>query len=340
MPEICSDDDLPPMLNTPEKQHEVTRQLLLAHFGAVPTAFEAPPLQGGFSKTLFATLPDSRQLVLQFRTEPLDVTPFATARTVLGPAVIPTCQRLASPSLEAEGVWAYVQDRKPGQLLLHADRTQGRPARIAAASSLGHILSRGHPSDTSASAITNRLRPHLTAILTSPLSEITPAHRDTAQHLLASLSQLSELPLWVSHYDLNALNILVSMTDYAVTGLVDWELSTPLPLGVGLSRVRSQVVGQFSRGEFVRCNGFDEAECAFWEALWRGMPDVVREMVNKRSDLLREAVRLGTFLDCFFFEERTLGCNPVLLRALPELLSHLIPLPGGYEAVSHGEHSS
>jgi hypothetical protein len=59
------------------------------------------------------------------------------------------------------------------------------------------------------------------------------------------------------------------------------------------------------------------------------MPDVVRKMVNERSDLLQEAARLGTFLDCFFFEGERVGCNPVLLRALPELLSHRIPLPGG-----------
>jgi RIO-like serine/threonine protein kinase len=41
--------------------------------------------------------------------------------------------------------------------------------------------------------------------------------------------------LWVAHYDLNEVNVLID-EDCNVTGLVDWELSTPLEYDRNKSR--------------------------------------------------------------------------------------------------------
>ncbi|KAK3942875.1 hypothetical protein QBC46DRAFT_378994 [Diplogelasinospora grovesii] len=113
MPSIASDTDLPKSLNRVAKRVKRARQLVSAHLGSPSRRVDNPPIQGMFSRTLFLTLKDNREVVVQFRTEPLDLSAFQVARDILGD-VVPTAQVLPDPELESESAWAYCFNRLPG----------------------------------------------------------------------------------------------------------------------------------------------------------------------------------------------------------------------------------
>ncbi|KAJ2892639.1 uncharacterized protein MKZ38_009535 [Zalerion maritima] len=89
--------------------------------------------------------------------------------------------------------------------------------------------------------------------------------------------------------DLNNLNVLID-EDCHVTGLVDWELSTPRPFG--------------------------DAERAFWNELFGGMPADTRGALKKQIVLVQDAVILGTLMDCFFLEDGKVGFSQIALKSL------------------------
>lgn len=68
------------------------------------------------------------------------------------------------------------------------------------------------------------------------------------ERLLREVDQLKSLPLFVSHFDLNQLNILVD-EKYQVTGIIDWEYSRNLLFGMRFSRIHT-LAGEISDGEF------------------------------------------------------------------------------------------
>ncbi len=73
---------------------------------------------------------------------------------------------------------------------------------------------------------------------------------------------LKKLPLFISHFDLNNANVLVGDGDDEVTGIIDWEVPSDLPFGVGLHRIHD-MAGYLSQGRFVMRAYFEEAERGF-----------------------------------------------------------------------------
>lgn len=140
MPEITSDKDLPKSLNTPTKQTKRLKQLILAHLGSAVSRVHRPPMQGMFSRTFFADLSDGREVVVQFRTEALDLDTFRVARGALGEDVVPEIVALADEELEGEGAWAYSMTRVPGKMWLHGVAGKGAAGRVAVNKSLGRVL--------------------------------------------------------------------------------------------------------------------------------------------------------------------------------------------------------
>lgn len=115
MPLVASDNDLPKSLNTPSKQVKMAKKLVAEHLGSPSKRVDKPGMQGMYSRTLFLTLADGREVVMQFRTEPLDLDTFKTAKSVLG-SFVPDVQLLPDDTLQSEGAWAYSMDRIPGQM--------------------------------------------------------------------------------------------------------------------------------------------------------------------------------------------------------------------------------
>lgn len=74
-------------------------------------------MQGLFSRTLFLTLEDHREIVLQFHTEPLDLDAFKIAKAALGSSV-PDVRLLEDDELLKEDVWVYAMNRLRGKMWL------------------------------------------------------------------------------------------------------------------------------------------------------------------------------------------------------------------------------
>lgn len=315
------------MLDTPAKQVKWAKKLVAEHLGSTVKRIDKPPMQGLFSRTLFATLADGREVVVQFRTEPLDVDAFKTAKNVLG-SFVPDAEALGNEELESAGAWAYSLARMPGKMWLHGVAGKGAQGRIAINKSLGRVFSAGYLADTSHEAVETKLRPHLDAILASPLEDILP-YKATAESFARRLDEFALLPLWVAHYDLNEMNVLID-EKCEVTALIDWEMSTPLPFGAGLGRIHT-LAGEFTAGEFWMPDEFEVAERGLWTELFDGMPEHIRAMLEKRLDLVQDVVLFATLLDCFFFENGKIGVAQVTLKALPKLVTYRIPSIRGQE---------
>ncbi|RDW93008.1 uncharacterized protein DSM5745_00330 [Aspergillus mulundensis] len=329
MPEIINDRDLPRILSTPTKQIKFAKKLVAEQLGVTVKrgGVLRAPIQGMFSRTHFLKLSDGREIAQQFRTEPLDLASFITARKVLG-CVVPEVIALESEELRKEGVWAYSLTRILGQTWLRGVAGKGAEGRVAINKSLGQVFAKGFMAATSEKAVEEHVRPHLEAILASEQEEVI-AYRPHVQAMADKLDELKKFPLWIAHYDLNDVNILID-DDCNVTGLVDWELSTPLPFGAGLGRIHT-IAGEYHDGEFWMPDEFEDAERAFWNGLFDGMDINVREMLEKNIDLVQDAVQLGTLLDCFFFLDGKVGFSPVSLKAFPKFLTYRIPFVRGDE---------
>lgn len=125
------------------------------------------------------------------------------------------------------------------------------------------------------------------------------------------------------------MNVLID-EDCNVTGLIDWELSTPLPFGVNFGRIHTYA-GEYTGGEFWAPDEFEDAERAFWNALFDGMPADTRDKLMKQIDLVQDGVIVGTILDCFSFEEGQVSVGGVSKKALPKFLTYRIPFVRGNE---------
>ncbi|KAH9999715.1 hypothetical protein F4779DRAFT_605259 [Xylariaceae sp. FL0662B] len=329
MPQISSDKDLPKLLDTPTKQVKWTKKLVAEHLGSAVKRVDKPPLQGFFSRTFFLTLADSREVVIQFRTEPLDLDAFKVAREALGP-IVPDARALESEELLNERVWVCSFTRLHGKLWNHGVIGKGAEGRIAVNRSLGQVFSKGWLANGSGEAVDGRIKPHLNAILDSSLEEIIPYRHHLQGFLDNKLEELKRLPLWVTHYDINDVNVLIDEGCH-VTGLVDWELSAPLPFGVGFGRIHT-IAGEYTGGEFWMPDEFEVAERAFWNELFDGISADTRDLLKKHIALVQEAVILGTLLDCFFLENGKVGFSHVALKALSKILTYRIPFVRGNEA--------
>ncbi|OCL01238.1 hypothetical protein AOQ84DRAFT_393807 [Glonium stellatum] len=324
--EITSDADLPTCLNTYSKQATKARQLAHLYSGIPAKNARGPRPQGFFSRTVIVTLQNDEEAVIQFRPERLDLEPFDVARRALG-AAVPDIKVIQYEELEDKGIWVYWMTCISGKTWLDGARGKGSQTRVTTVRSLGRILSKGHVNNSSGLVVDGKLRQHLALLLSSKDPQIHRFH-DVARDLLGKLAQLKVLPLFVSHFDLNDVNIMID-DNYEVSGIVDWELSTPLPFGMGFCRIHT-LAGEFSEKKFHMPPEFEDAEKGFWREILDGIPENVRRLFLANPEAVQTAVTLGTLLDAFQLEEGKIGpYNPVVVEALPKLLTYRIPLIRG-----------
>ena len=324
--EIASDADMPQFLNTATKQAKKARELAHAHSGIPARKAQGPRLQGFFSRTMIVTLKTGDEIVIQFRPEVLDLEPFKMARAALG-SVVPEIGRLEDEELDQNQIWAYWMTRCPGKMWLDGIRGKDGTALITINRSLGRILSRGFVEGKSEQVMEEKIRPHLQLLLASKNDHIRPFH-GIAKDLSQKLEQLSSLPLFISHFDLNAVNILVD-EECEVSGIIDWELSSCLPFGMGLSRIHT-LAGEYSEQKFYMPPSFEDAERGFWQEIYKGISAETRRVFDDNVDAVQTAVTLGTLLDAFQLDEGDIGpYNPVVVEALPKLLTYRIPMVRG-----------
>ncbi|KAK8153007.1 hypothetical protein BKA80DRAFT_285735 [Phyllosticta citrichinensis] len=324
---IESNKDLPKCLNTPTKQAKKARELATLCTGLATIKANAPqfqgPFQGFFSRTVIVTLEDGDQVVIQFRREALDLECFHLARRTLG-SVVPEIELLHDKELDDNAIFTYRMTCMPGKMWLDAMRGPDPPNKLVTANkSLGRVLSRGLIQGDTAKVVDDTLRPHLELLLSSSDAQIRQFD-DTTRHLLANLDALKVLPLWVTHFDLNEVNMLLD-EHCEVSGLIDWELSTPLPFGMAFNRIHT-LAGEYSGGEFYMPPEFEQAERGFWDEVWEGVSEGVRGLVEANLEAVQLAVRLATLLDAFEQRDGKLErYNPVVVKALGKHLTYRIP---------------
>ncbi|KAL9117827.1 MAG: hypothetical protein Q9187_005631 [Circinaria calcarea] len=277
---------------------------------------------------MIVTLQNGEDIVIQFRPEPMNIEPFKIAREALGP-VVPDIELLEDEELERDGIWAYWMTRIPGQTWFEGTRGKGPEVVVTINKSLGRILSKGYVKGSSDGVVDNKLRPHLELLLSSSDDKIHP-FKDVARDLLGKLDQLKILPLFISHFDLNEMNIMVD-ENCEVSGIIDWEFSSPLPFGMGFSRIHT-LAGEFSERKFHVRDEFNESERGFWQEVFNGVPAELRKILDANLDVVQTAVMLGTLLGTFELEEGKIGpYNAVSVEALPKFLSYRIPVIRGLD---------
>ncbi|EPE36496.1 hypothetical protein GLAREA_08659 [Glarea lozoyensis ATCC 20868] len=320
---IESNADMPMCLGTEAKQLEKARELAEAHYNLGVEKSEGVEVQGFYSRTFIVTLQDKMEVVIQFRPEPLDLAPFKLARKTLGD-VVPEIELLSDKDLEKEKIWTFCMTKMPGRVWLNAI---GGPtmadANVSINKSLGRIFSQGYIEGESTEMVERDIRPHLEMLVASENSAVRP-FRDVSKEFLRKLDTLKVLPLFVSHFSLSQLNILVD-ENHQVSGIVDWELSQPLPFGMGFARIHT-LAGEYRDGEFEMPEKFEDAERGFWDEVFKGLTPDVRDILGANLEAIQMAVWLGTLLDTFHVDAGQIGnCNPVTLRALPKFLSYRLP---------------
>ncbi|KAI0818283.1 hypothetical protein GGR55DRAFT_68853 [Xylaria sp. FL0064] len=330
MPRIMIDEDgdMPGVVNTETKQIKWAKQLVAEHLGSPSKRGTwLPPYQGSYSRTILLELQDGRNVVIQFRVEPLDIDAFTTAQKVLG-SFVPDVKFLPNKKLEEAGVWAYCMNRIPGEIWFRGEKTD--EDRIKINKSLGRLFSKEFIADNSSEAVKSMLRPQVDKLLASMEPKI-----QRFQETLKCLSdKLAQLPLWVAHFDLSEANVLVDES-HEVTRVIDWEESVPLPFGVGFGRIHSNT-GVFHQGEFFIEPEFEEAERGFWDELFGGMPEQVRAQVQKHIDLVQDAVILGTLLNTLVQHGGEITWTEPSLNALAKWITYRLPFlrkgtEGAYE---------
>lgn len=296
---IENDSDMPEPLNTQQKQEKRAKKLAADFLNRKARSVRAPNIQGFYSRTRIVTMVGGEKTVIQFRVEPLDTTCFERARSALG-EVVPSIHHVEDEDLESLGITTYAMSYMPGDLWFRTPRSQvGRREAIAA--SLGGILGRGFAQSESSLVVEEYVLPSLHRIRDA-LENSANALIPHVERLILSAPRLKPLPLWISHFDLNEVNVLVN-EEHNVSGIVDWELSRDLPFGMGFHRVCDTMVGEDVQGKLELPPAHDLIEAAFWQAVWDNMPRESLLAVENNQEGFQAAINIGSLFFAFLSED-------------------------------------
>lgn len=146
-----------------------------------------------------------------------------------------------------------------------------------AAKSLGRLFARCFTEKDSIDIIEEVIIPDLRKLRAfdgSGVEDIIPY----VNRLISEASALKKLPLFLSHFDLNDLNVMVD-DDAEVTGIVDWELSPgPQPFGIGCYCIPF-LAGEIVNGAFREREAFEVIDRTFWEGLLETVSVEIRELL-------------------------------------------------------------
>lgn len=250
---------------------------------------------------------------------------------------MPEITEIADEALQREEIWPYYMSFVPGPTWRRSPAFVNSALNAACIKSLRCILSRGFIAHDSTTIVEEVIMPKLKALQTAMIDEtnsprpdqIKPFQNDI-ERLIESSDQLKRLPLFISHADLNHMNVLVWDVGKVgeVSGIVDWELSSDLPFGMGFCRIHD-LIGRFTNGEFRMLEGFEDAERGFWEAVFNGIPQDVRRLLDANLDAVQTSVRIWSLLHTLDIEGEKF--NSAGLKALPKFLTYRIPALRGQE---------
>ncbi|KAI9801623.1 MAG: hypothetical protein M1825_003302 [Sarcosagium campestre] len=326
------DSEFPENLNTTEKQITEAKLLIADHL-AIPVR-EAKPvgIQGCFSKTYDVTLQDGRNVIVQFRIEPLDVGPFATAHQLLGDQV-PTIEAIEAPHLTQQKVWPFYMSKVPGATWLEQEEQWQDEQQITCMKSLGRLYAKCFmpgSSDEAVEKVINQLR----RIRALDNEDVSPYY-ELIDHLIRSAPQLQSLPLFYTHFDLNGMNILSDKAGQ-ITGVVDWELASVQPFGIGCGYIHF-LAGEIVNKQWQERPAYDAMERGFWASLFEETDVEIRRQLMSNLDAVQTSVLIGTLFRIFGLEGEKIMVAERLLKSLPILAKYRIPALRGSATAYSGE---
>ncbi|KAK3503713.1 hypothetical protein B0T13DRAFT_486487 [Neurospora crassa] len=338
-------EHLPECLNSKTKQLELAKAManVFSEQGAKATDATFCKHQGVDSKTVFVSMNEGSDIVIQFRLRSLDTTPFERARSCPGfDQYVPNIRLVAvitDPRDLAKKSWIYASNRIVGKTWTQVVQEQGVHILPKLCNSLGRVLAKGYIQDKSHEAVVRKVLPFLIPFLFTLEPEMKP-YRSLAMEILRHQDKISELPLFMAHADLWAGNLIVDPDTHEVMGIVDWEDSFPLPFGIGLHRIQ-MVAGEDFNSNWQIPNNFEESERAFWAGIMEGSPEHRQNEFQEKAHIIDLAVKMGALTAGFVYQYDDKGHltlkrdsetgSPLVNGTLPFLLSYEIPFRRGSE---------
>lgn len=116
-----------------------------------------------------------------------------------------------------------------------------------------------------------------------------------------------EYPQVLTHGDLSLTNILVDEDSYAITGIIDWSLTTIFPFGMELDCL-FLTTGYMSRSGWHDYASRRRLHEAFWDEFWSASGVEGDEQRDKVRDMAERAAKIGAILRYAF--ERNADGSP------------------------------
>jgi hypothetical protein len=137
----------------------------------------------------------------------------------------------------------------------------------------------------------------------------------------AEASGLKKLPLFLGHFDLIDLNLLVG-DDTEVTVIVDWELSPgPQPFGIGCYCIPF-FAGEIIDGVFRDREVFEVIDRAFWEGLLENVSVEIRKLLLANLEAVQTSMLIGMLFRIMPIEGGKVLVNRILLKSVHKLMSY------------------
>ena len=264
------------------------------HFGAEPVSTVLCAQQGESSCTVEVGMKDGSHFVVQLRSGPVDEKSALEAHEILGDLVpVPTrVIRGGSPV-----PYAYVMPRIPGETwATKDDRGWSRKCHIKVAGQIGDIIGKccSQKSSTESNIVDEFIGRRLQLYLKWGEPAVEP-YKKLIKTLLERLDDLRRLPLCLTHWDINMMNIMV--TDAGnVTGILDWQAAYWTPFGMNTCRI-SELAAYNFQGVLTKRSYSDKMEKAFWRGLFKAAPKEVRMMVSEIQLAKDIGLLMSTFHD-------------------------------------------
>ncbi|KIJ48350.1 hypothetical protein M422DRAFT_162733 [Sphaerobolus stellatus SS14] len=185
---------------------DLARAVAHAHCNTSSVSCRLHDAQGYFSKTYIVKLEDQSDVIVQFRDTPLDLSLYELAHQKLG-TLVPTIEKKSTDISASTHVyimnyidgsmWDYALGAWPGAWDDDA----------AIAGQLGEALSRCIVGPDSSEVVESYIIPRLQTVLRENIPSDRLELRRSVEELISIVPNLKNLPLSLSHVDLNATNM-------------------------------------------------------------------------------------------------------------------------------------
>jgi Phosphotransferase enzyme family len=264
------------------------------HLGQEVKSARECALQGMFSLTVIVRMKNHEEYVVQLRSEIVHEENSRQAHEILGD-IVPIPTRVI---VEGSPVpYAYIMPFIPGSTWVRVNWTSEALAinHVKVAGQIGEMIGKCcmPASDMSNHTIDTVIVPRLKSYLDWDEPAVMP-YKDLLQSLLDRVDELRKLPSCWTHYDINMMNVIVS-EDGVIRGILDWEESYWMPLGVNTCRI-VELAANNNGGKLSKKSYSDDMEEVFWKALFQTAPPEARGLLDE----IQLAMDIGFVMDTFF----------------------------------------